>query len=355
MQLVAPILESQSQNENRQPNNCADKLFTPANSRADSSPSLSIIVAAYNEETMLPIFHHELAKVLAILPDEMVEIIYINDGSSDKTWQVMQQLPSPYADIELINLSRNFGKEAAMTAGLAHAKGQAVILLDADLQDPPELIPQMLNAWRLGFDVVNMKRAERIGESRFKVMSAHLYYRLLARLCDVNIEKDVGDFRLLSRRVVDEINQLPERNRYMKGIMAWPGFKQTTLTFDRPSRVAGETKWSFLQLVQLGLSGITSFSIKPLKMATWLGLFVSCGAFIFSVYIFVKALLWGDPVAGYPSMMLVQLWLGGVQLMAIGLLGEYIGRIFTETKQRPVYIVQEKESTANQRGQQRYG
>lgn len=353
MQLVAPIPQVKNQSGKSKP--LESKSLSLSRMSHDDSPTVSIIVAAYNEAEMLPIFHHELAKVLAVLPTETVEIVYINDGSSDDTWQIMQQLPSPHASIELINLSRNFGKEAAMTAGLNHAKGQAVILLDADLQDPPLLIPQMLKAWRQGFDVVNMKRKERLGESRFKVLSAHLYYRLLASLCDVNIEKDVGDFRLLSRRVVDEIKQLPERNRYMKGIMAWPGFKQTIITFDRPSRVAGETKWSFLQLVKLGLSGITSFSVKPLKLATWLGLLVSCGAFVFSVYVFVKALMWGDPVAGYPSLMLMQLWLGGVQLMAIGLLGEYVGRIFTETKQRPIFIVQDKQSRPSQRDQQRYG
>ncbi|WP_286262115.1 glycosyltransferase family 2 protein [Thalassotalea atypica] len=311
--------------------------------------TLSIIVAAYNEAEMLPLFHYELSKVLATLPNENIEILYINDGSEDQTWQVMQQLPAHHATIELINLSRNFGKEAAMTAGLDLAKGQSAILLDADLQDPPELIPQMLATWREGADVVNMKRKERLGESSLKKLSAHLYYRLLAQLSDVKIEKDVGDFRLLSRRVIDEIKNLPERNRYMKGIMAWPGFKQTVITFDRPERAAGETKWSFIQLVQLGLSGITSFSVRPLRIATWLGILVSASAFIFSLFVFIKALLLGDPVAGYPSLMLVQLWLGGVQLMAIGLLGEYVGRIFTETKQRPVYLVMENLSKKAQK------
>jgi len=306
--------------------------------------TLTIIVPAYNEAEVLHTFHHELSKVLATLPSEQVEVLYINDGSKDSTWEIMQDLPAHHANIELINLSRNFGKEAAMTAGFDLAKGQCAIVLDADLQDPPDLIPLMLKKWREGFDVVNMKREERLGESKFKKLSAHLYYRLLARLSDVEIEKDVGDFRLLSRKVINEIKNLPERNRYMKGIMAWPGFRQTTMTFDRPERVAGETKWSFLQLVQLGLSGITSFSVKPLRMATWLGIMVSVGAFLFSAFVFIKALFLGDPVAGYPSLMLVQLWLGGVQLMAIGLLGEYVGRIFTETKQRPVYLVMENKS-----------
>jgi len=331
MQLVSALATSSK--KNAQPSNHNPKI-----------PTLSIIVAAYNEEAMIATFHHELSKVLACLSEESIEILYINDGSSDNTWQIMQQLSANHAELHLINLSRNFGKEAAMTAGLDISRGEAVILLDADLQDPPTLIPAMLTKWRQGYDVINMKRKERIGESRLKTLSAHWYYRLLAKLSDVAIEKDVGDFRLLSRCVVNEIKNLPERNRYMKGIMAWPGFKQTVMTFDRPERVAGETKWSFFQLIQLGLSGITSFSVKPLKMATWLGVIVSCCAFGFSIFVFIKALILGDPVAGYPSLMLIQLWLGGVQLMAIGLLGEYVGRIFTETKQRPIYLVMDSMS-----------
>ncbi|MCH2055961.1 MAG: glycosyltransferase family 2 protein [Thalassotalea sp.] len=307
---------------------------------------LSIIVPVYNEQEVLGIFHQALDSVLAKLKPLAVEVIYINDGSQDHSWSVMSGLFSREADIRCFNLSRNFGKEAAMTAGLDASTGQAVILLDADLQDPPELIPEMLSAWREGYDVVNMKRTERHGESRFKVFSAHCYYRLLFAMSDSPIEKDVGDFRLLSRRVVDEIKALTERSRYMKGIMSWPGFQQTTLTFERPERIAGETKWSFLQLVRLGLAGITSFSVKPLKLATWAGAFVSGAAFLFGLWIMVKTLLVGDPVSGYPSLMLVQLFLGGVQLLAIGILGEYIGRIFTETKGRPLYIVMDEETTA---------
>jgi len=307
--------------------------------------SLSILVPVYNESEMLARFHHEVCKVAASLPDENIELLYVNDGSTDDSWEKLEALKSEIVNIERINLSRNFGKEAAMTAGLDLVKGESVILLDADLQDPPELIPQMIVKWREGFDVVNMKRSKRLGESRFKTASAHLYYRILAALSDVPIEKDVGDFRLLSRRVIEHIKQLPERNRYMKGIMAWPGFKQTNLEFERPERIAGETKWSFLQLVRLGLSGITSFSVKPLKIATWLGASISIGAILYSIFVIFKTLILGDPVAGYPSMMIVQLWLGGVQLIAIGVLGEYVGRIFVESKGRPVYLVMDKHSS----------
>lgn len=305
--------------------------------------TLSIIVPVYNEREMLPIFHHHLAKVLSTLSEDSVEVIYVNDGSCDDSWDVMLDLNSHYASIECINLSRNFGKEAAMTAGIDNAKGQAIILLDADLQDPPELIPDMLTAWRKGFDVVNMKRSARLGESKFKCWSAHVYYRLLDHLSEVPLQKDVGDFRLLSRRVIEDIKKLSERSRYMKGILSWPGYKQTTISFERPERVAGETKWSFIQLVKLGLSGITAFSVKPLRISTWAGVLISASAFGYGLWILLKTLVFGEAVAGYPSMMLIQLFLGGVQLLAIGVLGEYVGRIYAEAKARPIYLIMDKE------------
>jgi len=310
--------------------------------------TLSIIVPVYNEQEMLPLFHHQLAKVLSTLSDDRFEIIYINDGSSDDSWNVMLNLKSQYAIVECINLSRNFGKEAAMTAGIDSAKGQAVILLDADLQDPPELIPQMLAAWRKGYDVVNMKRSARLGESTFKCWTAYVYYRLLDHLSDVPLQKDVGDFRLLSRRVIEGIKQLSERSRYMKGILSWPGYKQTTISFERPERAAGETKWSFMQLVKLGLSGITAFSVKPLRISTWAGAIISASAFIYGLWIVIKTLVFGEVVVGYPSMMLIQLFLGGVQLLAIGILGEYVGRIYVEAKARPIYLIMDKESSIAQ-------
>ncbi|MDP7592955.1 MAG: glycosyltransferase family 2 protein [Litorilituus sp.] len=309
---------------------------------------LSIIVPVYNEQEMLPLFHHQLAKVLSTISDDSFEIIYVNDGSTDDSWNVMLNLTSHYAIVECINLSRNFGKEAAMTAGIDSAKGQAVILLDADLQDPPELIPQMLEAWRKGYDVVNMKRSARLGESKFKCWTAHVYYRLLEHLSDVPLQKDVGDFRLLSRRVIEGIKQLSERSRYMKGILSWPGYKQTTISFERPERAAGETKWSFIQLVKLGLSGITAFSVKPLRISTWAGALISASAFIYGLWIVMKTLIFGEVVAGYPSMMLIQLFLGGVQLLAIGILGEYVGRIYAEAKARPIYLIMDKESSIAQ-------
>lgn len=300
---------------------------------------ISLVVPLYNEQAVLAELHHRVSSVIASLRHVRFEIVYIDDGSIDASWDITQNLDNQYCDVRAIRLSRNFGKEAALTAGLEHAQGDAVILLDADLQDPPELIPSMINSWLEGADIVNMKRSYRHGESWFKKASAHTFYRILNWVSDSPVEKDVGDFRLLSRTVVEAIKQLPERNRYMKGLMSWPGFNQVTLEFERPERIAGETKWSYFQLVRLALSGITSFSVKPLRFATWVGALISCYAFLFATWVVIKTVIFGEAVPGYPSIMLTLLALGGVQLIAIGILGEYIARLFTEAKQRPVYLV----------------
>ncbi|MEZ8100369.1 glycosyltransferase family 2 protein [Vibrio bivalvicida] len=312
---------------------------TSVPSRTQSPITLSVIVPYFNEQDVLPELHSRLTSVLERLPDSS-EIIYIDDGSTDRSLSVVESFISRSSSIQSVALSRNFGKEAALSAGLEHCNGLAVILVDADLQDPPELIPQMLDKWREGYDVVNMQRAERLGETWFKRKSAAAFYRILNSMVKSNIPENVGDFRLLSREVVDHINRLPERNRYMKGIFAWPGFKQATIQFKRDARFCGETKWNYLKLIGLAVDGITSFSIRPLRIATFLGCLIAGGAFIYGVMIVVKTLLFGDPVTGYPSMMVVQLALGGIQLLSIGVLGEYIGRIFIETKQRPLYLVQ---------------
>lgn len=310
--------------------------------------TLSIVVPLYNEEEVIDVFHNRLTAVLLALRTETFELIYVNDGSTDNSWTILQGLSSPFGVTKNINLSRNFGKEAAVTAGLDISIGQAVIVLDADLQDPPELIPSMLDAWRKGYHVVNMQRKGRLGETWIKKTCAKIYYQLLDKLSDVKVEKNVGDFRLLSREVVDAIKNLPERNRYMKGLMSWPGFKQTTLTFERPYRAAGETKWSFIQLVALAISGITAFSVKPLRLASWTGILMSGGAFMFGVWIFLKTLIFGEQVAGFPTLILIQIILGGVQLIAIGILGEYIGRIYTEAKSRPLYLIMEQTQLVNE-------
>lgn len=309
------------------------------------SITLSIVVPYYNEEEVLREFHSRVTQVLDSIPDTC-EIVYVNDGSTDKSLEIVNSFAPMGCHVVSVDLSRNFGKESAMSAGLEHCKGEAVILLDADLQDPPELIPEMLAKWRQGFDVVNMKRRERLGETWFKRFSASCFYKLLNLLVKSEIPENVGDFRLLSRQVVNHINQLPERNRYMKGIFSWPGYNQATLEFDRDARFSGETKWNYFKLIGLAVDGITSFSIRPLRLATIAGGLIASSAFIYGMVVLFKTVLFGDPVTGYPSMMIVQLALGGIQLLSIGLLGEYIGRIFIETKNRPLYLVKSVERRA---------
>ncbi|MFK0570525.1 glycosyltransferase family 2 protein [Endozoicomonas sp.] len=311
----------------------------PERSVFDADVTLSVVVPFFNEAEVLPEFHRRLTAVLDGLKRRS-EIIYIDDGSTDDSRSLVSSFPASKSDVFCIQLSRNFGKEAAMSAGLEHTRGQAVILLDADLQDPPELIPAMMAEWEKGFDVVNMQRRHRNGESWFKRSSARLFYRLLNILAQSEIPENVGDFRLLDRKVIHHINQLPERNRYMKGIFAWPGFEQTTVSFERDARFCGSSKWNYLKLLGLAVDGITSFSIKPLRLATLMGILIAFSAFCYGLMVVLKTLIIGDPVSGYPSMMVVQLGLGGIQLLSIGLLGEYIGRIFIETKARPLYLTQ---------------
>ncbi|WP_061018399.1 glycosyltransferase family 2 protein [Vibrio splendidus] len=308
-------------------------------SQINPAVSLSIIVPFYDEQEVLEEFHSRLTKVLDSLPITS-EIVYVDDGSKDNSLDLVSSFTSINSSISVIGLSRNFGKESAMSAGLEHCRGQAVILLDADLQDPPELIPQMVAKWREGYDVVNMQRSQRDGETWFKKFSAACFYKVMNVAAKIDVPENVGDFRLLSREVVDHINQLPERNRYMKGIFSWPGFRQATIQFKRDARFCGETKWNYLKLIGLAMDGITSFSIRPLRIATAVGGLVAVTAFVYGVFIVFKTMMFGEPITGYPSMMVVQLALGGIQLLSIGLMGEYIGRIFIETKNRPLYLIQ---------------
>lgn len=304
---------------------------------------LSVIIPVFNESESIIECHSRVCSVLESL-NEASEIIYVNDGSTDDSWEQLFELSSPakHVTITTINLSRNFGKEAAMSAGLVEAKGDAVILLDADLQDPPELIPEMLTEWRKGYDVVDMKRKSRDGESWFKIFTASLFYKVINNLSDLPIPENVGDFRLLDRKVVDQINQLPEKTRFMKGLFAWPGFRRTTLEFNRDPRIAGETKWNYTKLIHLAFEGITSFSTKPLRVATMAGLFTSACAIAMMLFVLFKTVLFGEMVAGYPTLITVILLLGGVQLLSIGLMGEYVGRLFIEAKGRPLYLIMDK-------------
>lgn len=301
-------------------------------------PLLSVVVPVYNEQEVLPEFQRRLATVLNGLALD-TEIVYVNDGSQDETLTILQQLHDDDPRVAVLDLSRNFGKEIALSAGLQHARGDAVVVIDADLQDPPELIPQLLDEWRNGYDVVYAKRSERAGETLLKKSTAHLFYRLMQKLGEIRIPEDTGDFRLLSRRAVNAVNSLGEQHRFMKGLFAWIGYKQKPVLYQRDPRHAGKTKWNYWKLWNLALEGITSFTTAPLKFATYLGLLTALGAFAYGSYMILKTLLVGNPVPGYPSLIVIVLFLGGVQLMAIGVLGEYVGRIFTETKRRPLYFV----------------
>lgn len=299
---------------------------------------LSVVVPVYNEQEVLPQFHQRLAAVLdkVSMP---AEIIYVNDGSQDNTLNVVDDLYQQDQRVALVDLSRNFGKEIALTAGLHKARGQAVVVIDADLQDPPELIPQLIDEWHNGYDVVYAKRSRREGESFIKKATAHGFYRLMQRLGQVKLPEDTGDYRLLSRRAVDALNTLTEHHRFMKGLFTWIGYKQKAVLYERDPRQAGQTKWNYWRLWNFAIEGITSFTIAPLKFATYSGLVVALGALSYGLYFLVRTLLYGNPVPGYPSLIVIILFLGGIQLMFIGILGEYIGRIFTETKRRPLYFL----------------
>jgi len=301
---------------------------------------LSVIVPAYNEQAVLPEFHRRLSAVLDTVP-MATEIVYVNDGSQDDTLAELQRLREQDAQVAVLDLSRNFGKEIALSAGLQHAAGDAVVVIDADLQDPPELIPEFITQWQAGYDVVYAQRTRREGETWIKKATASAFYRLMQRIGHVKLPQDTGDFRLLSRRAVEALNTLSEQHRFMKGLFAWIGFHQKAIPYERDARFAGDTKWNYWKLWNFAIEGITSFTIAPLKFATYLGLLTALAAFIFGIYTIVKTLIFGNPVPGYPSIIVIMLFLGGVQLMAIGVLGEYIGRIFTETKRRPLYFLNE--------------
>jgi glycosyltransferase involved in cell wall biosynthesis len=306
--------------------------------RSVGRPLLSVVVPAFNEEAGLRAFHGRLASVMGGLGEW--EAVYVNDGSQDGTLTLLQALRRTDPRLAIVNLSRNFGKEIATTAGLDHARGDAVIVIDADLQDPPEVIPELVAAWRDGVDVAYAQRRLRQGEHWAKRASAAVFYRLMQRFGPVRLPRDTGDFRLMSRRVVDAVLQLREQHRFMKGLFAWVGFPSRAVPYDRAPRHAGRSKWSYWSLWNLALEGITSFTVMPLRLATYLGLLVAASAVIYAAEVVVKTLILGNQVAGYPSLMTVVLFLGGVQLMTLGVIGEYLGRVFNETKGRPLYLVE---------------
>jgi polyisoprenyl-phosphate glycosyltransferase len=315
-------------------------VLTPARPPT-ARPSLSVVVPAYNEEAVLPEFHRRLAAVLdALAADLDAEIVYVNDGSSDATMRLLVGIHDGDARVAVVDLSRNFGKEIAMSAGLDHARGDAVVVIDADLQDPPELIPDMVKAWQSGSDVVLMRRATRANESWLKKATARAFYRSIGRIGEIEIPADVGDFRLLSRRAVAALLRFPERTRFMKGLYAWIGFPSAEIVYHRDGRFAGETKWNYWRLWNFALEGITSFSVVPLKVASYIGFATALVAFGYGVFVIGKTLLYGDPVRGYPTLVVLVLFGGGLQLMALGIIGEYLARMFIEVKGRPLYLVQ---------------
>lgn len=302
---------------------------------------ISVIVPVYNEEEVLSEFHRRLSAVLDNISLE-TEIIFINDGSSDNTLTVLKSLLGADDRIAIIDLSRNYGKEIALTAGLDHARGDAAIPIDSDLQDPPELIPTLIEKWGEGYNVVYARRVSRDGETWAKKTSASAFYRVIQRLGGrVTIPADTGDYRLLDRKALDAMRQMREQHRFMKGLFAVIGFRQIAVDYQRDPRFAGVTKWNYWNLWNFSLEGITAFTIAPLKASTYLGILTALSAFLYGAYIFFKTLIFGDPVLGFPSLMVMTAFIGGIQLVVLGIIGEYLGRIFNETKCRPLYFIQE--------------
>lgn len=308
-------------------------------------PELSLVVPVFNEEDAIPLFLEALGPILASL-DVTSEIIFVDDGSSDATVSVVERAMAADGRVRLVQLSRNFGKEAALTAGLDFSTGAAVIPMDVDLQDPPELIADFVRLWREGFDIVFGQRVERSSDTGTKRVTAGMFYRIFNALADRPIDENAGDYRLMSRAVVTDTLKLRERNRFMKGLFAWVGYKSAAVSYERPARAAGETKFNYWKLWNFALDGITSFSTVPLKIWTYVGGTVAVGAVLYMTYIFVRTLLFGADVPGYASLMVVTLLLGAVQLISLGILGEYVGRLYVEAKQRPIYLVRKTQGFA---------
>lgn len=302
---------------------------------------ITVMVPAYNEEKVIEQFYSRMNIVTESISRYEFEILFINDGSTDETLSIIKQLRENDHRISYLDLSRNFGKEVAMLAGFDYAKGDAVVTIDADLQDPPEVIIDMIDYWEQGYEDIYAKRSNRQGETWLKKWTSKTFYRLLKKTTNIPIQEDTGDFRLLDRRCVNALRQLRESQRYTKGLFSWLGFKKKEILFSRDPRAAGETKWNYRKLFNLAIEGITSFTTYPLKLSSYLGIFISLGAFVYMFFVIIKTLVYGASVSGYPSLMSVMLFLGGIQLLSLGVIGEYLGRIFNETKRRPVYLVQE--------------
>ena len=302
---------------------------------------VSILIPAYNEQAVLEKLFARLTTLADNTKDYEFEFFFVNDGSKDKTLEIIKEHAEIDTRVSYLNLSRNFGKEIAMIAAMDHVSGDATVVIDADLQDPPELIPEMISWWEKGYDDVYARRTSRLGESWVKKLTSKMFYKTLQSVTRIPIQKDTGDFRLLDRRAIEALKQIRESQRYTKGYFSWIGFKKKEITYIRDARAAGQTSWNYLKLADLAIEGIVSFSIAPLRIATGLGIFVALAAFIYLVFLVIRTILFGTDLAGYPSTMAVILFLGGAQLLSLGIIGEYIGRIFNETKNRPLYLIEE--------------
>ncbi len=300
---------------------------------------ISILIPAYNEHESLPLLYDRLVKLMDEEQKYDFEVLFVNDGSKDNTLELIKFLRKKDPRINYVNLSRNYGKEVAMAAGFDYVKGDSLVLMDADLQDPPELIPEMIKYWEEGYDDVYARRKSRKGESPLKKLTSWGFYRVLQSMTNIEIQKDTGDFRLLDRRCVEAIKQLRESQRYTKGLYSWIGYNKKEILYDRDPRIAGKTKWNYRRLINLSIDGITSFTTSPLRWAAILGIIISCAGFIYMLAIILKTLIYGVDVSGYASMMVVILFLGGIQLIFLGLIGEYLGRAFYEAKRRPLYFI----------------
>lgn len=306
---------------------------------------ISIMVPCYNEETVLPEFYKRTSAVIDGIAGYDFEFVFVNDGSSDGTLEILQKMRKMDKRVSYINLSRNFGKEIAMIAGIDYLDGDAAVIMDADLQDPPELINEMIEWWNQGYDDISAKRRSRAGESFFKKWSSHTFYKILQIMSDIPIQPDVGDFRLLDKKCLNALRLMRESQRYTKGMFSWIGFNKKEILFDRDARAAGTTKWNYRKLANLAIEGITSFTIAPLRLSSLTGFALSVLSMLYMAFIIIRTLFFGDKVAGYPSLISVILFIGGVQLFFLGIIGEYLGRIFNESKFRPLYLVRDLNGT----------
>ncbi len=302
---------------------------------------ISIIIPAYNEEDSLPYLYERLTKLIDDIKNYEFEILFVNDGSKDKTLEIIKEYRKKDNRFAYVNLSRNFGKEIAMIAGLDYAKGDAVVFMDADLQDPPELLPELIKYWEEGYDDVYARRKTRDGETFLKKFTSKMYYRVLQKLTNIQIQKDTGDFRLLDRRCVNALKKLRESQRCSKSMFSWIGYKKKEVLFDREPRVAGKTKWNYKKLIDLAIDGITSFTTSPLRLSTYLTIPTFITLAVYFIYVIVKSCTIHEPIQAFQAIILINLFFFGIIILLIGIIGEYLGRIFNETKNRPLYFIDE--------------